>query len=382
MTQYAYDVGRGTLIATWGTGAGNIALTLAAAPESARSDRLLVLTDALGRLSKAAWHTYTHPASACTSFEMNSEGWKRERERRAFADALQAVRHPDLPMEGPIKVNFSPVLEAGHRIGHALHQLGDTQFTAKITAEVEAELAAIEQADLGDLSGRAQQAVLLTRQDASPAQVAAADALLRDIPFGPKDLFTKIDSTAAAVAAAHWLQAAADVVAERSGRNPASVVVEAYHLEALPHETVTRVLKLVNSGASPRQAVVRLVQDAIRVAEGGVPDVHSLLVQINKAEEVIQHQANRDQALADELRHTLITPLDPQRPARDLLEDLLTGVHACWKLFEEDADISGEWLDDEEDWLAEDADDLTDGHRQAFVELVRTEAAVKSERLL
>jgi hypothetical protein len=67
------------------------------------------------------------------------------------------------------------------------------------------EIAAIERAELGDLSGRAAQAVLLTRQDASPVQVAAADTLAGSLLGG--DQLLTLDPTAACGAAAHWLYA-------------------------------------------------------------------------------------------------------------------------------------------------------------------------------
>ncbi|WP_329485160.1 hypothetical protein OG618_00995 [Kitasatospora sp. NBC_01246] len=78
----------------------------------------------------------------------------------------------------------------------------------------------MENAELGDLTGRARQAVRLGREGASPVQVAAADRILEQDPFGPAALFTGIDPTAAAVAAAHWLAAAAEVTAEATGHPP------------------------------------------------------------------------------------------------------------------------------------------------------------------
>jgi hypothetical protein len=44
-----------------------------------------------------------------------------------------------------------------------------------------------------------------------------------------------------------------------------------------------------------------------------------------------------------------LTPLDPRRPAVDLLEDLLLGLTACKLLYFEYAD--GDELDDEDDDL-------------------------------
>ena len=65
-----------------------------------------------------------------------------------------------------------------------LHEIGDAGFTAAVRAEVAAESTAVEQSELGDLSGRARQAVVLTRADASLLQVTAADRLLEADPLG------------------------------------------------------------------------------------------------------------------------------------------------------------------------------------------------------
>lgn len=378
MTHYTHDTNSRTLIASWGTGAGNTAFTVAVAAESAAPDQLLHLTQVLGYLSDAAWRTYTHPASASESLEPNSEGWRRQHERDSFTEALQAVREPNLPDGGHLTVDYSPIVESGHRIGRTLRAIGDTQLSAAVVAEVEAELAAVGQAELGDLNGRARQAVLLTRQDASPVQVAAASSLLHSDPFGPHELFTGIDPTAAAVAAAHWLQAAAEVAGDASGLHPARVVTEADNIEALPHETPTRVLELLDGGASPRQAVIDLIRDAMEVAEGRVPNLDALLEQIHEAEELVRRHASADQGLAAELRRIRITPLDPHRPARDLLEDLLSGIHACWLIFEEHAELP----EGDDEWDEAEADTWRAEQQKTFVDLVRTEAAAEPGRLL
>lgn len=62
-------------------------------------------------------------------------------------------------------------------------------------------------------------------------------------------------------------------------------------------------------------------------------------------------------ALYGEIR---TTPLDPMRPARDLLEDVVGGIRGCWLLYQESAEI-----EDEED---------EDASADAFLDAVRTEA--------
>ncbi|MGI5518782.1 hypothetical protein [Streptomyces sp. CA-106131] len=129
---------------------------------------------ALTQLSSAAWRTYTHPAGAAASLEPDSEGRRREEERKDFSEVVDAITRPNLPSGGTMVVSYSSLLESAHRVGRALHHLDDPQLVTAVATEAAVELAAVDSAELGDLSGRAQQAVLLSREDASPVQVAAA----------------------------------------------------------------------------------------------------------------------------------------------------------------------------------------------------------------
>ena len=117
----------------------------------------------------------------------------------------------------------------------------------------------------------------------------------------------------------------------------------------------------------------------------------------------------RETALASQpVRSTL---LDPQRPARDLLEHLLDGINSCWLLYDEyanDAAIDLDQDDESEDYETEDLaadvedddevvetgnidvdpyDPVADAHRpgaiaQEFAELVREPAAASRGRLI
>ncbi|MFG2917954.1 Voldacs domain-containing protein [Kitasatospora sp. NPDC048298] len=374
MTLYSIDPDRRELIAAWGTGEGSLTTRVAVLPAEAGTSVLLGLARALDHLSDAAWRTYTHPASAAGSLEPNTEGWRREEERKHFTAVPDAIAKPNLPSGGSMVVSYSPLLESAHQIGRALHGLDNPELTKAILAETATELAAVENAELGDLAGRAQQAVLLSREDASPVQVAAADRLLEQNPFGSAELFSAVDPTAAAVAAAHWLAAAAEVTADASGHDPAQVVLEADNIEALPHETPTLLLGLIESGATPHEAVTGLVRHAMRIADGLLPDPAALREQLDDLEETLADYGDDGPDLDDvELR---LTPLDPRRPARDLLEDLLTGIHACWLLHNEYDDLDDE--DDDtsaEDWTDEQAEQHQQRNRERFAQLVRETAA-------
>ncbi|MFE4520376.1 hypothetical protein ACFRMQ_40220 [Kitasatospora sp. NPDC056783] len=234
MTRYSIDPDRRELIATWGTGEGDLATRVASLPAGAGTSVLLGLARALSHLSEAAWRTYTHPASAAGSLEPNSEGWRREQERGRFGEVADAIAKPNLPSGGAMIVSYSRLLESAHQVGRTLHDLDNPELTKLVLAEAATELAAVENAELGDLTGRAQQAVLLSRENASPVQVAAANRLLEQDPFGSSELFSQVDPTAAAVAAAHWLAAAAEVTADISGHDLDQVVQEADNIEALP----------------------------------------------------------------------------------------------------------------------------------------------------
>lgn len=216
---------------------------------------------------------------------------------------------------------------------------------------------------------------------ASPVQVAAADRLLQQAPFGPAGLFSDIDPTAAAVAAAHWLAAAAEVTADTSGHNPVQVVQEADNIEALPHETPTLVLGLIDDGATPHEAVTGLVRHAMHVADGLLPDPGAFREQLDDVEQTLARSSDDGLDLEDVLLR--LTPLDPKRPARDLLEDLLTGIHACWLLHSEYDDYAGEDdTDDAQDWDDAQAEQHDNRSRERFAQLVRDTAATHHDRLL
>ncbi|MBR7828699.1 hypothetical protein KDK95_20490 [Actinospica sp. MGRD01-02] len=385
MTRYAFDSHDRKLIATWGTGAGDLALTFAELDASAGEQDGLRLAQALTTLSSALWRAYSEPGSAAGDSEQaNSEAWHRAQTRKAFATVPSAVANPNLPDEhGYMTVCYDPVEESAHRLGRVLHAIADSALSEVTRAEVAAELAAVENAECGSLHGRAQQAVLLSRPEASPSQVEAADRVLHKDPLGASELFTELDPTAAAVAAAHWLRAASEVAGEQAGIDPSRVVLEADAIEALPVETPTLVLERLAAGQSPYTVVVALIRDAATVAEGKIPDVGALIGRIKELEDrataLDDTQDGLREALLAELR---LTPLDPSRASLDLLEDLLTGIHACWLVYHEHSEYDYPETDEEPD--DEDQDDY-DEQREEFMrefrEAVREEAAATRDEL-
>ncbi|MEV0768631.1 hypothetical protein [Nocardia salmonicida] len=378
MTVYAFDEARRAFITTWETGVGTVATLFSEVPESATVSESLEVASTLTSLSRQVWRTYTHPASAADSLEVNSEGWRRQGERDAFADVVAAVRAPNLPEAGGIIQSYIRVEEAAHRVGRALNAIGNHELIDRVVTDVEHELAAVEQAERGELSGRARQAVVLTRADASPSQVAAASDLLHAYPLGAKSLLQEVDPTSAAVAAAHWLQAAAEVTSRVADCDPTRVVVQADNIEALGYETPTLVLELLHSDATPYEVVLHLVKAAMAVAEGEILDPDFLIEQIEAGEQQrVLLDGVDDEHLGDVALR--ITPLDPRRPAHDLLEDLLDGIRGCLLVYGEHADYeTDEAFDDPSDEASEALRERIDAE---FFDAVRAEAAANRMRL-
>jgi hypothetical protein len=384
MTRYAVDEARQALVGLWSTGSGDVAITVADLPSTVRSGQALLVAEAASGLSEALWRCYTHPASVTGSLEPDTEGWRRQRSRDGFALVADAVRQPNLPHNGLLIRAYDPVTEYAHQLGRALHAIGDPGLTGRVVADVQAELDGVERAERGDVSGRAQQAVILSRQDASPVQIAAADRLLQEDPLDGSGLFTGFDPAAAAVAAAHWLWAAAMVATDRSGLAIAEVMRTADDIEALPWETPAVVLGQLADGEPPRSVVLGLISDAMLVAEGKIPDLITLLELAAQAEARAGSDLELCEALIAAIRPT---PLDPARPALDLLEDLLSGIRGCWLVFTEYAHnpgASGEDDDFSGGGSGGDDDDIdgTDAITGEFISLVRVAAAEEHDQLL
>ncbi|MEV0620563.1 hypothetical protein AB0I81_45075 [Nonomuraea sp. NPDC050404] len=412
MTRYAIDRARNTLTAQWGTGIGDLATTVAELPGRFPYHDVLRLADLLTRLSQTCWRCYTHPAGAADAHGPGSIGWHRLRERDAFAAVLTTLAAPDRratdptseqpcsepPGNGP-PASESPtprppasappadgppadgppadgpatkVGNAAHAVGSALRALGSTRLTEYVTTDVTAELAAIEQAERGDLTERAQQAVTLTREDASPLQIAQADILLRHDPLAAEALITQIDPTAAAIAAAHWLYAAVAVTARHTGTHPVQVVVAAdQRTKPLATESLTDVIAVIGAGGRPRHVVMTLIRNALHIAEGHLYGITDARHRITAAEQLID-QAQADHPgldLGPDTVHLPLTSLDPARPAPDLLENLLHGIRSCHRFFERHGNHRTD-------------DPQREGPHEAFLRAIRYEAASRNEHLL
>lgn len=340
MTTYAYDPTASTLLATWSSGIGATARPVARLHTRTGDRAGMHLAQALTDLSTTAWLSYTAPGSV----EVRAE------------PALQALRRPHLPAGELLRREPDPVLERAHGVGRALAGIGSAGVRRAVAADLTDEFDAVRRAGHGDLSGRARQAVRLTRLDPHPVQVAAADRLLHEIPMGGERLFDEVDPTAASVAAVHWMLAAVDVTLRQSGGDdPVHVLGPAADAEGHDLIGAEAVLALLRGGHSPLEVVQNLVGSAV-LAAGGM---------------ILRGDPEPDPAYQDtdaESRYTLLNPL---HPSRALLSDLTRTVQICFTVFAEHvdpADVGG-------------AGSWNDLVRDRFDDAVRAEAARTAERL-
>jgi hypothetical protein len=288
----------------------------------------------------------------------------------------EALHDPNLPDgTGSLLVSYDPPIEAAHELGRLLHTIGDGQVSASIVAQVQMEIDAVERAGLGDLEGRAVQAVGWDRVDPSPVQVVAADAVLREQPLGGDRLWTAMDPASSCVAAAHWLAAAAEVAGRAAGMPARQVFAFADDIETVSVEVPSLVVAAVlDAGVPPRQVVVDLLLAARRVGEGRIPDPVGLIAQVDAAQDQVARlpPSQREATLTALLDR--ITVLDPRLPSRDLLEHLLDGIHTCRLVFIESGEERDDWDDDDESG----SEDVGDAE---FGALVREQAERDAGRL-
>ncbi|MET9252058.1 hypothetical protein [Nonomuraea sp. NPDC003709] len=375
MTRYAIDRAHNTLLAQWSTGIGDTATVVARLTHDQLHQNTRRLAAELTRLSHICWRSYTHPATAADRHSPHSLGWHRQQERDAFDKILPALIATTRPSDQPIGTK---VEQTAHAVAHALRALGTSQLTTHVTTDIAAELAAIEQAERGDLSDRAQQAVALSREDASPLQISQADRLLRDNPFGSQDPFTQVDPTAAAIAAAHWFYAAVTITARHTGMHPIQVVARAEQYDKpLALESLTDITTAMHAGARTRHVVMPLIRNALHIADGHLRGILEVQHRITAAQELISkaHTDHPGIDLSPDSIYLPLTSLDPARPAPDLLDNLLHGIHTCWQLYQHHTDPQRPTPANVENARQQQL-------RQAFLTATREEAAARSERLL
>jgi hypothetical protein len=375
MTSYAMLTGDAgpMIVAVWPLGIGQRATPVCSLAADVQDAVVLQLCNRLAALSQALWEgsvAVPDDGEDVADVDLRERGDDR-------AEILRALRVPHLPdSDGTVLVSYHPPVEAAHQLGRLLHAVGDAHLSAAVVAEAQTEIDAVERAGLGDLAGRAVQAVGWDRVDPSPVQVVAADAILREQPFGDERLWTALDPAASCVAAAHWLAAAAEVAGQAAGMPARQVFAFADDIEAVSVEVPSlAVAAVVDAGVPPRQVVVDLLLAARRVGEGRIPDPLGLIAQVDAARDQVARLPvlQREGTLAALLDR--ITLLDPRRPSRDLLEHLLEGIHTCRLVFSESGEQPEGWDDDDDEASSGDVGDAQ------FAALVREQSKRYAGRL-
>lgn len=139
----------GTL-ASWETGSGGVAIRVSVLPANVPAPQHRVLAAELTGLRGVA--ALLHPPS-----QRRGQLGRQHRGAAARADPERVrvgghhIRRPNLPDDhGSLLVSYDPVDERTHRVGRCLHRAAEAGLSAVVSVEVEAELAAVERAELGD----------------------------------------------------------------------------------------------------------------------------------------------------------------------------------------------------------------------------------------
>ncbi|TQM08998.1 hypothetical protein [Pseudonocardia kunmingensis] len=334
MTTYAYDTSTHQLLAVWDTGMGAGAHTVARLNAATQETVGLHLAQALTRMSEAVWLSYVRPEI----FDL------------PVSAAVQAMRRPHLPEAGLVRVEMHPVVDSAHRVGRELREVGSAGVTRAVIADVEEEMAAAGNAERGDLSARARQAVMLTRVAPSPAQIVEADRMLHEVPMCSPRLYTDVEPAAAGVAAIHWFLAAVSVMERLADTTGEGALDKAEQVEYFDSAVAHTVVRMV-AGGRPDRTPLAIAQELLQMA---VMASRGLLIAPN---EPVQDGP-------------CFTALDPARPARCLLDGLVGGIQALAALHATHLECGFDPGCDEVEWM--------EHARTHFDEAVRQEAAARA----
>ncbi len=243
-----------------------------------RRDQLARVCSALEWCSHALWRFYSegwgsdgeHALIDAYREEYEAQGFELECCYQTFeaarAEIVRVLADPPLPSpEGELTVSYDSRVESASCLARALLALADDTVTAAAHAELERELDAVASADLGDLTGRAGQAVRQSRREASFTQVAAAHAALRAHAAGngSLDRLSQVEPSAAAHALAAWIVAGAHQHDELCGcwREPTEIVHEAGEIQPIDTELGSCLLEAVEDGWEIAFALSKLIDE-------------------------------------------------------------------------------------------------------------------------
>ncbi|MGH8896634.1 MAG: hypothetical protein ACRDZ4_06310 [Egibacteraceae bacterium] len=267
----------GTQVQLWAVWAGTdvrVAEPIASVARK-RRDQLAQVGRALEWCSHALWRYYTEGwgtggedalVEACRE-EYEALGVELEQYQtleKARAEIARVLADPPLlSPSGDLSVSYDSRVESAACMARALLVLGDDAVTAAAHAELQRELDAVASAELGDLTGRAGQAVRQPRREASFTQIAAAHAALRAHASGQGSLdrLSQVEPSPAAHALAAWIVAGARLHDELCGcwREPIEIVHEAGEIQPIDTELGSCLLEAVEDGWEIAFALSKLI---------------------------------------------------------------------------------------------------------------------------
>lgn len=160
---------------------------------SVSEDAAREMARTLTSLAHASWRTYTHPASAAmddlspNTLRLVSGGCaRRARQGRRDNTASQSLIG---------RIDPSVIYSGGGGRARTRTRVARYRFARAGRGDCCRSRGGGEcnrSAESGTFAGRSAQAILLTRAEASPGQVAAADELLSADPLGSRELQTRL----------------------------------------------------------------------------------------------------------------------------------------------------------------------------------------------
>lgn len=323
MTSYAHHPATSSIVATWPTGAGSVAEEVAVLPEGCDAAVARAISLEMDRLSVQLWRPYgigdTLPPDAVRLVDI--------------------LRRPNLPVGTLVRIADDPLDEHAHRLGRLFADLDDGgECREAVAREIGRECVAVGDAMVGELTGRAQQAVTIVRAVPDPGQLARAHALLHEVPLGPERLFTEVGPVMAAIAAFEWLCSALKVAHRRGGYGYVEEVLA--NARAVTDRDLRVATGLLRHPTVDSSVLVHRFLNAAQLAAAGMvlaEPVGELALGLQGA--VVADDAGKEIEMT-------ATVLDPAEPGASLLAGILSGIQACYDLYLDDT-AAAEITDDD-----------------------------------
>lgn len=318
---------------------------------------------ALTALSKALWATYAdEPPKAMLlgpgGIPMENEKLQNQADMEAVTRRADLIANLDVHLLGrpePHMVAYGALQRAADRLRDATaHE--EASFRLAVAAEAKEEAASVGDAEAGTYTGRAVQALALSRSEPIPSQVQAVWEHLRTGPAWDFSPLEAVDATSAAYALSFWCDAAFAIIDESVD---GELLDEADDASVSVLEVGT-LLGLIDAGLTPGDAALELIRQAKDLAQGHYPTLG-----IDDVELFDPREEFTDRACA----------LDTEIPAIDLVRSMTSFlVFAALHTWRTDGDhgVSEPETDEYGEVIDPDAEEQM---LQSIVELLREQVA-------